>query len=501
MEYNYEFGKVYGHQGVSGDYLDSSSGGPIITPIEKINRKKILEKGKTSENKTYVFSRRRNDHCGKYKWFPIGWAVNIHSLGELDDPPILPGEWNKGKLKYLIDSGCWWFNFIYTINYSNMEAWGKPYERGKDQWATTDRHVRLLEFLKKKKEETDGKIDIKVLFPLLSKTDDDLKLFLNGDWDGIPNNMTKEFITRVHRICLQEQLLGWMLSDEPYGGDLARQKGVRERNYQTLLEYKELLIKTDCNINYHPIYNVIRGNGNYDFDPIAQSNLKKLLNELKDIGDYILDDFYLGDFLNDGQNGNGIFLARIVQRTQRAMQNLIDNSSALNLKKAWGLFSQGKEFPEFKHPVNDTGYLLEEDLRYQNYAAWINGAQGCYFWELSKSDNFSFNNVKKISYEAYKCSKFLMEKIDDQLTEVKCYSENSNIQFIVRKDPQERILLMVCNNSRNDASCYFAFPESLKVKKLEPICFDYNWNYAYYNSDNYFKIDLDGLHARAFYVR
>jgi len=497
----YEFGRLYDYKKIASDCTDATSSSSIvITPTEKITRSKIFKEGKPPEDKTYAFHKRKNDPSGKFKWFPIGWAVSAHRLGELDDPPVMPGEWKRGDLKYLIDSGCWWFNFVYPIGYSNMEAWGEPFERGMDQWTTTERYVRLLDFLADKKEETDGKIDIKVIFPLLSRTKD-LKLFLNGHWEGIPENEIDEFVTRVKRVSKKGQLLGWMLSDEPYGGDLARQMDVRKRNYQTLLTYKNLLVKADSKIDYHPIFNVIRGNGNYDFDPVNQSNLKILLNELKDIGDYILDDLYLGDFLNDGKNGQGVFLARTVQRTKRAIQNLIENSDNLNLTKGWGLFSQGKEFPEYTHPINGTGYLFEEDLRYQNYAAWINGAQGCYFWELSKSDNLSFNNVKKISYEAYKCSKFLMEKIDDELLQIRCYSENKDVQFLVRKDPLERILLMVCNNSRSKADCYFAFPESLKVSKLEPICSSYDWDYKYYNSDKYFKLSLDELKARAFYVR
>lgn len=503
---SYEFGKLYGYNGISGSTIgmDTSSSPPIIIPDEKITRTKILEKGNISENKTYPFSRKRNDKCNKYKWFPIGWAINIHSLGEFDDPRVSSVEWKKGNLNYLIDSGCWWFNFIYTLNFSNTEAWGDIYKRSPDQWTTTKTHLRLLDFLEKKKKETDNKIDIKALIPILSKTDKGMKLFLNGNWDEIPNGIMKEFVNRIRAISSKPQLLGWMLSDEPYGGDSARKLGVRQTNYETLLNYKRILEITDININRHPIFNVIRGYGNYDFDPNIYPQLKVLLNELRGIGDYIWDNFYLGDFLNDGNNGNGKFLARTVDRTKKAIENLIENKCNVNdlkLKKGWLLFSQGREFKGCNSPTSNTGYLLEEELRYQNYAAWINGAQGCCFWELSKSDNFAFSNVKKISYEAFKCSKFLIEEITDDLKDIKCYSTNNDIQFIVRKDSQERILLMVCNNSKNNSDCYFAFPDNLKVNRLDPICFDYNWEYKYYNSDKYFKLNLNGLTARAFYVR
>ena len=57
------------------------------------------------------------------------------------------------------------------------------------------------------------------------------------------------------------------------------------------------------------------------------------------------------------------------------------------------------------------------------------------------------------------------------------------------------------SNSKNNSDCYFAFPDNLKVNRLDPICFDYNWEYKYYNSDKYFKLNLNGLTARAFYVR
>lgn len=457
----------------------------------------------------YLFENTRNKKRNN-NWFPNGWAVNIHDLGLPSDPYNSYDEWEYGNISSMIDNGMWWINYVYAIPISNMQAWNRPMQRNHKQWTTLESFTRLLDFLQKKYIESNGRINIKAILPVASKFDECLSIFLPGHWHNIPNGIRDEFVRRIKSVCDHERLAGWMLIDEPYAGDKARQLGKRNEIYNELLSIKNSLISLDDNIDKHPIWVVIRGYGNYDFDPKENPQYISSLNQVRNIGDYIIDDLYLGDFLNDGENGQGKFIGRIKNRCVNARKTLLEkqkNIPDLGLKKAYMVFSQGMNFSPCKHPINGNGYLTTNELRYQNYCSWINGANGCGFWYLSKSDETAFNIIKPVSYEAFKCTPFLLNKDIKNLKQAYITHEknkNIDVQFTLRKDPENQniLLLLICRNDYIDKESkdFNLYIPDKKLKHLRKLIDNYySWT-GYITADNSVSITLKPREAQAYII-
>lgn len=450
----------------------------------------------------YPFSRKKNGDLS-YKWFPIGWAVNVHDIGDGLDPRDGYNEWRYGTLEYLIDDGCWWVNCIYPLVHSNMYAWEYPMWRQRDQWTTDETYVRLLDYLEKKKHETDGKIDIQAMVSLIGRFDDNLQFYLQGDWDGIPNNVIEKFVERVKLLSIKPHLAGWTLVDEPYAGAMAGNMGIRDRVYEQL-KYCKFIIESNDPFSYnHPIWTIIRGNGNYNFNPCIQKEYVPFLDQLIGIGDYICDDLYLGDFIN---NADGSFIDLVKDRTIDARRILIErdcNVPDLKNNPAYLLWSQGEDFSPAVNPTTGDGYLTEEQLRYQNYCTWINGGMGAMFWQLSKSDIIAYTRAKKVSYEAYKASEFLMNSQDSDLRCFMHFDNDMDCQFILRRNPydENELLWMVCNSSRHTGYVKLSLPTTFTIKSVRPIVNNYDWDITTYRDKKTLRITMNELEGRAFLIK
>ena len=144
------------------------------------------------------------------------------------------------------------------------------------------------------------------------------------------------------------------------------------------------------------------------------------------------------------------------------------------------------------------GYLHEEQLRYVNYAAWINGAQGAMFWLLSKSNTTAFPRAKKISYEAHLVSEYLMEPDAGIAATITSTEGDETVQFILRRHPdyQDQVLIMICNNTDEEADIWVYFPQSCEIQQVEQLVQSYQWSCIVY-SDR-INIGMGPWKARAF---
>ncbi|MEW6233952.1 MAG: hypothetical protein AB1656_01065 [Candidatus Omnitrophota bacterium] len=480
------------------------------------------------ETLCHPFSSKRN-YDTNYKWFPIGWGIWAHDLwGEgdpIDPDPQSSGDWVNGYVKFLVDQNCYWINTFVAIPVDNRVPWGLDYWRDSSQWTRTATYKRFLDGLESIKA-SNGIYDYKGLPVLSSKLGPPNPqngiyyiLHSGGTWrDGVYDPTTIANITggdtdifefRVDFLDNEPQLGGWMLCDEPYSGEGAEIVGERDYVHDELLYLKSLIINNDDNINDHPIHCIIRGWHNYDFDPCVTPQWIYHLDDL-DVADYIHDDLYLADYV--GINYNPI-CSFCVTRTKRAMKNLIEpvcNAPDNNIH-AWLLWSQGYWQEGVSNPddSNENGYMTEEQLRYVNYASWINGAQGAMFWNLSKSNTRSFERAKKVSEEAYLASKCLMESDSGiSATITSTNDDDSTAQFILRRDPnfvpgtqyKDCLLLMVCNNSQYATNVWIQFPQNQIISTAFGINQSYNWSYTIDTSNNRFGVGLARSSARAFFI-
>ncbi len=356
-------------------------------------------------------------------------------------------------------------------------------------------------------------------------------------------------VKRVQTLAPRQQLGGWNLADEPYGGTGAQQvditptppmtitagRGVREVIHVQLKDIKDTIEAHDPYREDHPIYCVIRGAGNYhfanpDFNPLTPTPDPVydmwVLDELSDVADYIIDDLYLMDYNYDYEDLPD-WLGRCVLRTKSAINFLVNPDPALVPTKyhhnihAWLLTSQGQRFGDYNYstgvytPLNnehpgtsaDHGYLTEEQLRYVNYAPWINGAQGAGFLFLSKSDDIAFTRAYNISEEAYYVSKYLMESDAGIEAELRT-SNGAYAQFILRSDPlftptpgnqnSDKLMLMVCNNSGFDTDVEIKFPDTTTFGGVAPLPTELPWNYS--TTGHKIELEMNAWTARAFTV-
>ena len=462
---------------------------------------------RTAETFCFPFYRERRE---VNKWFPIGWSTNIHSLGKPDDPLIRPGEWKYGNVENLIKHQPW-INTLYLLPMDNHPAWGRPLERPSSQWTTTGMYLRALNYLLDVKNKYG--VDIRAIVKVVSQIYD-YEYRVSGTWDSIPEDQNKILKERIEILSNHPQMGGYMLADEPYHGDNSRKAGKRQYVYNELIHFKRLIEDYDKNIDNHPIHTVIRGNGNYHFDPDNRDQLKNiyLLNELTDLTDYIHDDLYLFDFINIYNHTNKkTFLDFTKERTEMARKVLLeqrDDVPNIRNKKAWTLWMQGRSGLGENSPYFGKSYLMEDELRYQAYCSWINGSQGAFFWELAKSDQLSLDISTKISKEAHYASQCLMQKTDI-VSDVSCieFEDNHDVQYIIRKDPnwfgsgstiEKRYLLMICNNSKENSNCFVDF--KTPIKKVESIVPQYNWSHVFRNDNKEIGVGLGGYRARAFFV-
>jgi hypothetical protein len=455
------------------------------------------------------------------KWFPIGWSFNVHDLGLFTDPPNAHGEWGNGTLEYIIDNGIWWFNTMYTIPFTNHEAWGEPIQRVKSQWTTTDTYIRLLDYCKSKREETNGKIDIKPMVWLTNNAPD-FKLRSAGTWDTIPNDNLKIFHERINILGNHDMLGAWVLSDEPFGGDKSRVNKKREHVVNQLRFLNHEIFENDPRISQHMIFNVIRGDGNFHFPDPNKPSIP-LLDDLNGIGDYIIDDLYLYDFIMAVKLDKN-YMGWAKTRTENAVKNITEiikttptYKDRINkypkefppIRDGFMCLVQGTVFTDIINPTRPDlgGEMSEDQLRYQLYTQWVNGAQGAMFWNLSKSNLRMFNIVKKLSYEAFKCSNYLMNPPDDICNDfdVIVSNDNADVQFIVRKDPTYvfgskcRYLILLVNNSNIRTDVTLQIPKTLKFyeRLSELVNQDFSAQFTK-TTNNQLRIELNKYSGKAY---
>lgn len=450
------------------------------------------------------------------KWFPIGWSVrvdNIWGQGHPTNPdPQNIGEWENNYVYYLVGQGHSWVNCLHLIPNDNREAWGLDRWRTEPEWSSTELYKRALISLEQIKIDSSGIFDFKAFPRMISHLGPQGSAFLyvlhtSGTWkDGIndppsyyniPQSDEEILRFRINFFENYPQLGGWILDDEPYGGNIAEDNGVRDYVYNQLLYVKNIIETNDGNISSHPIHCIVRGYGNYDIDPCINPQYLYRLNNLN-IGDYIHDDLYVYDFTD--QYGNPwvtpwLYLANI--RTRMAIKNLIEPicGAPANNIHAWMLWYQGQSYDDEAPGCvnlddnNENGRLTEEQLRYLCYTSWINGAQGAMFWELSKSDPIMFTRARKITFEANLLKSYLLESdagINATITSTN--DDDSTAQFIIRKDPnfipnsthKSKVMMMICNNSVFQTNLWIQFPQNqiIDFSTVSGIIPSYQWSFT-----------------------
>jgi hypothetical protein len=126
---------------------------------------------------------------------------------------------------------------------------------------------------------------------------------------------------------------------------------------------------------------------------------------------------------------------------------------------------------------------------------------GCMMWMLSKSDEESYKQSKKVTYEAYKASEFLMNPPNDILKT--CYStcdDNTDCQFVIRENPKNKkeLMLMCCNNKKESTTIEISIPSNYKIDRTKPLVFGYKWMAVYLPESNSVRMLLPGFSARSF---
>ncbi|HOE11580.1 MAG TPA: hypothetical protein PLQ35_13140 [bacterium] len=368
----------------------------------------------------------------------------------------------------------------------------------------------MLDALETKRIQTSGEYDFKALAAISTiaiPTPTEYQMNSPGTWrkfpednevsSDIPASNLEIFERRINYLEDKPQLVGWILANEPYGGKGAEDAGRRDAVHTDLLFLRGVMESEDDNSADHPIHATLRSYGNYfnvdtNKNPITPPS--SWLDDL-DVADVVHDDLYNVDYFAPHNVG----LIEAVRRTQAAMTYLIDPEPGMltyddNIH-AWLLHSQGM-------PLDVQGreddYLADEELRYVNYSAWINGAQSAMFWLLSKSDEVAFPRAKKISKEAYLVSNYLMEPdagIDATITSTE---GDETAQFILRRHPdyQDQVLIMICNNTDEEADIWVYFPQDCEIQQVEQLVQSYQWSCIVY-SDR-INIGMGPWTARAF---
>ncbi|HQP98138.1 MAG TPA: hypothetical protein PLY86_06770 [bacterium] len=449
-----------------------------------------------------------------YKWFPIGWSVFAHDVGDGNDP--YEQDWENGTVEYLhSEQEMYWINCLYLEPLNNYEAWGLPVQRWRsDQWTTTATYERMLDALETKRIQTSGVYDFKALAAISTiaiPTPTQYQMNSPGTWrdfpedngvsSDIPASNLEIFEHRINYLEDKPQLVGWILANEPYGGKGAEDAGRRDAVHTDLLFLRGTMESEDDNSADHPIHATLRSYGNYfnvdaNKNPIAPPS--SWLDDLN-VADVVHDDLYNVDYFSP----NNVGLIEAVRRTQAAMTYLLDPAPGMPTYDddihAWLLHSQGMYMacanPQYEE---EYGYLHEEQLRYVNYAAWINGAQGAMFWLLSKSNTTAFPRAKKISYEAHLVSEYLMEPDAGIAATITSTEGDETVQFILRRHPdyQDQVLIMICNNTDEEADIWVYFPQSCEIQQVEQLVQSYQWSCIVY-SDR-INIGMGPWKARAF---
>lgn len=489
----------------------------------------------------FPFSKIRNDPApttpDSNKWFPIGWHLYVHDVyggsgGGSYDPATAESDWDNGYLYYLYFRSNWWVNCVILDPIDNRSEWGCTFWRGSGQWTQSDWYTRFLDAAETLKNYTSGQYDIKVYPYLVSKLPGGIsdradpskelyQLHSAGTWTGIPNFDESTLRGRVQSLRNKSQLGGWILSNEPYGGDDARAVGRRSAAHDYLQYIRSVIEQEDTNLNSHPIWCNIRGNGNYNDDPCTLPDYSYLLDELTygdayhSITDFMIDNLYTHVYAPNGQTPD---FSKFLPNVQGAVDNLLSPTCGIPIRsqgptRGYLLKSQGGR--ETSISYND-GYIHDEELRYVNYGPWINGAQGCIFFTLSKSgydpptghdEMEAFELAERISKEAYYLSKYLLRPDAGINATISSTPESDTyVQFILKDEPNyvptppitRRVMLMVCNNSINVNYVTIDFPQSMTIYKVKSFFTEYDWSHD--DAEHSVSIGLGGQTARAFII-
>lgn len=432
----------------------------------------------------HPFSRKKNGDLN-HKWFPVGWAVAADDVGLASDPTRDPEEWPDGHVMHLVkQSECYW-NCLYLIPISDEEEWGGGGSHPDEELTRSATFEWMLDSLKNIRDSTPT-VDLRA-FPCLTiriATEEGHDVHPSGTWAGIPDGATDAFKEHVNKLENKPQLEGWILGDEPYGGIEADNKGLREYVYGRLCSWRDIIESEDTNSADHPIHTVLRGYGNYDDgdNPVPSDWLDDV-----DVGDYIHDDLYLDWYANYWNGGAGPWIGKATERTNHAIANIVEPGTS----PAWLLWTQGSIIAGATNPsAGGTPHLTIEQVRYVNYAPWINGAQGTMFWNLTQSNRVDFEDrAQYIAREVYAASAYLTASTFVSDATITSTEGDDTAQFILRRNPNDssKILLMLCNNSSEEADAVWVhFPPDVSITSVDQLVGWYNWSYVLYS----YKIGL-----------
>ncbi len=252
------------------------------------------------------------------------------------------------------------------------------------------------------------------------------------------------------------RVIGWHMSDEPYGGEDAENESpsFRTHIHDRLDTFKDE-IEAELTVS-RPIYLNLRNYGNYfggsSNDVITAPNAS-WLDDL-DIQDFIWDSStYLSDFTNNWEEA--VYVA----------ESAIRYAISEGYGKGYARWAGCKDnVMTTSIPAN----LNDELYRYLAYSSWVAGGQGLLFFSYANSEAekwFGDDSAPDgdeicavIAEEAATMKDWLMDEPADNITATISDSQGDNdrLRFTLRRDQNgqdNRILLLFCNFN-NDSSTH-----------------------------------------------
>jgi hypothetical protein len=297
-----------------------------------------------------------------------------------------------------------------------------------------------------------------------------------------------------------DQVQGWFLADEPYGGDIARATetvypGFRNQLRDEMINYKTDIVSVDQS-DQRPFYLNLRADGNFAGNPPDY-----LLEDIQ-FHNYTLDSsLYTSDVHNGSVKG---FWNRGISFAEDAMNNFIAGHN----DRGYGRWAQAKNLDSYTPSTVEI-----HKYRYLAYSSWIMGGQGLFFFRWDDATTPSWlSYADTLAKEANAVKDWLMNGPATDI-EAKVYDSRggNNIRFILRRNQwsiDNKILLLFCNyaNDGLEHTTYVHFPSHIisSVNQISDINMPYtliDGNHTLqFNASNINDVSKRDVYGAAFFL-
>jgi len=519
----------------------------------------IPPEGKSPVSNHYPVQTKRNPGTSDY-YFPIGWSLFLHDYQKyvpiaeyaktgVYNLDIIEYDWEDGILSKIQQTP--WNTVLgysrkgitgdsHTIPSSNqfisfLEEVGKnTYKLKALPSVVSIRHASDSETLPWSLPAAIGWIEN------YTYSNSDLNL---RDYDTMYGSMIASVNSSSDAL---QGLGGWMLADEPYGGDIARvtpeipvevsYTGTRPPDtwfweypsgtYNDLvttlgppypytgpdrtnqirddlyyrLKYINLQLQNIWDTsNNHPLHCVIRANGNY----VSESTHPEL-NRSARVSHVIHDDHFLWYDMIAPRRAVGDYNEEPDttwrDMTKLAIDNLVSTSQVPNSLVHW--------FDGMAHNKGGSKWVIpDEDLRYMVYSAIVHGARGVMFWLLSKSEQEAFAQAEKIAKEIEIMVPYLLTAPSSVFTDAYLTTQQygtANTDFLIRRHPTitNKALIIIVNQSNyEEPATWIHFPSSWQISGAESIIPGYGWSKTLIDTNGDGKYDKLGIGTSDWWAR